>query len=220
MISGGEYLPPDLYFNIVKGLKIPLVQGYGLTECMPIICNVPGGPDKPESLGIPGRKDILVKIVNPEMKNLETGKVGEIIIKSPTTMKRYHNRPEDTKNTFYNGWLKTGDLGRIDHEGFLFFFGLKKKIYNLSGLKVDPFELELVGKLNPKVKDIKISAETIEGILPRKALVADVLINDNATLEEKELREFYKSNIALYKVPKYIKLRKQNSSMVMSKTLF
>lgn len=208
MISGGEYLPPNLHNSIEKEFKTTIVQGYGLTECMPIICNVPDGPNKPESLGIPGRKDILIRIVDSKMKEVETGITGEILIKSPTTMKQYHNLLKDTQNTFYKGWLKTGDLGYIDRDGFLHFVGLKKRIYNLSGLKVDPIELELLGKLHPKVKDIKIFTETIKGALPKIVLIAEVLLNNGTKLEEGELEEFYKERIAQYKVPNRIIIRK------------
>lgn len=208
MISGGEYMPPELQTSIVKEFKVPIVQGYGLTECMPIICNVPNGPNKPESIGLPGRKDISIKIVDSSMKEVEIGEIGEILIKSPTIMSGYYNSPKDTLNAFYDGWLKTGDFGSVDYGGFLYFNGLKKKIYNLSGLKVDPVELELVGKSHLEVKDVKISQKTIHGILPKKILIAEVFLNKKAESEEKDLEEFYRTQIAWYKVPKHMIIRK------------
>jgi long-chain acyl-CoA synthetase len=203
MISGGDYMPPELSALIAERCKVPVVQGYGLTECMPIVCNVPNGPDKPGSLGIPG-EGIFVRIVDSVMNALETGGIGEILVNSPTTMKRYHRMPEDTQNAFFDGWLRTGDLGSVDDDGFLYFAGLKKRIFNFSGMKVDPIELECVSRLHPSIKDIKFYDQTIEGIVPRKVLIAEVVLNDQAQLEEDELKEFYKARIAWYKIPKHI----------------
>lgn len=210
MVSGGEYMPPGLQLSIQDNFKVPIVQGYGLTECLPIICSVPGGPNNPKSLGIPGRKDILVKIVNSKMKEVAKGIEGEILIKSPTNMKRYHNSPQATNEVFYKGWLRTGDMGNLDDAGFLYFAGLKKKIYNLSGLKADPVELKLVGKLHPAVKEIKILDEASDGILSRKVLIAEVTIKDDAQVTGKDLEELYKNQIAGYKVPKRIIIKKKS----------
>ena len=212
MVTGGEYMPPGLHASLRNSFNVPVVQGYGLTECLPILCNVPHGPNNPTSLGIPGRKDILVKIVDSRMKEVTKGKKGEILIKSPTTMKRYHRSVLATKRAFHHGWLRSGDFGTLDDNGFLYFAGLKKKIYNLSGLKVDPGELEAVGKLHPAVKAIKIHGETIAGILPRTVLIAEVTVKEGFQLTGKELEEFYKSQIAGYKVPKQIIIKKKEST--------
>ena len=116
-------------------------------------------------------------------------------------MKGYHGLPRDTEEVLCDGWLRTGDLGSIDEDGFLHFAGLKKRIFNLTGMKVDPTEVESVGRLHPCVKDVTVHEETIAGILPRKLLVAEVSLHQNADVDEKDLRAFYKEKVSWYKIP-------------------
>jgi long-chain acyl-CoA synthetase len=208
MITGGEYMPPSLQLSIIKNSNVPLVQGYGLTESMPIVCNVPHGPNKYGSLGIPGRPDIFVKIVDPEMQEVIDGDVGEILIKSPTNMVGYHNSPVDSDNAFYDGWLKTGDFGCVDQDGFLYFKGLKKRICNLSGLKVDPAELVKVGLSHPRVRSVTIRQEETEGALPMKSLVAELTISPGGKIEKKDFVDFFKSQLAWHKIPKRLVINK------------
>ncbi|MBQ3841441.1 MAG: AMP-binding protein [Ruminiclostridium sp.] len=131
LVSGGAYLSPD----IIKGFRefgIDIAQGYGMTECSPRICTAIFNCPKPDSVG---------KIVNRcEVKIVD----GEIWAKSPSVMKGYYKNPEETANTLSeDGWLRTGDLGYKDDDGYLYITGRKKNLIILSnGENVSPEEIE------------------------------------------------------------------------------
>ncbi len=131
IFSGGAYLSPEI-INGYKEFGIDIAQGYGMTECSPRICTGIVNCPKPDSVG---------KIVNGcEVKIVD----GEIWVKSKSVMKGYYKNPEETANTLTpDGWLKTGDLGHKDDDGYLYITGRKKNLIILSnGENVSPEEIE------------------------------------------------------------------------------
>lgn len=203
-VTGGDYMPADFHQEYEKGLGAQIVQGYGLTESLPIICNPPGRRNQPGTLGIPGRKDIEIRIVDGNSQELPCGEIGEIIIRSPTTMSGYYRRSRDTQKVLRGGWLYTGDWGKLGEDGFLHFCGVKKNIFNLYGNKVDPLEISRALLEHPMVDHVEIYPETLEGTREQQICACVVVKLGGEKLSSSELREFLKMRIAGYKIPKKI----------------
>src|SRR6185295_5026659 len=100
LVTGGSYMPAAVQLACEKALGVELVQGYGLTECLPIICNPAGSGNRRGTLGIPGRRDIYIRIMGETGEQLPPGRIGEIQIRSTTSMVGYHRLPEDTRKVF------------------------------------------------------------------------------------------------------------------------
>ncbi len=136
MISGGAAINPSVIMDF-EAMGIPMMQGYGMTECAPIIAMNRDRYSKPESVGT-ALSGTEIKIVDPD----EFG-VGEVICKSPSVMLGYYNDPEETARTIVNGWLHTGDYGYMDKDGYLYLMGRKKNIIiTRNGKNVFPEEIE------------------------------------------------------------------------------
>lgn len=190
-----------------KSLGAEMVQGYGLTECLPVICNPPGSRNRHGTLGVPGRRDIHIRIMGEAGQELPPGRIGEIQIRSTTTMVGYHRLPEDTLKIFDGDWLRTGDVGHLDEEGYLHFRGMTKPILNLNGNKVDPLEVRDAILEHPAVATATVSA--LPGLPGSRGnghmrLCARVVPKQNKSLSHAELREFCVARLASYKVPQTI----------------
>jgi acyl-CoA synthetase (AMP-forming)/AMP-acid ligase II len=174
-------------------MGIELLQGYGLTETMPIACN-PQSKNKAGSLGIPGH-EVKVKIVD-----------GEILIGGPTVMKCYYNKNGENKKYLQDGWFKTGDLGYIDEEGYIYFKGLKKDIAKVGGNNVDLNEVKSVLNSFPGAQDVRLNI--VEDELWGHRIHAEIDVSSKKEVTEKEVKVFCGERIALYKIPKKIILIK------------
>lgn len=203
-VTGGELMPEDFQGNFERALNTPILQGYGLTESLPVICNPPGERNKPGSLGVPGRKDIKIKIVDENNVELGTGQTGEIMLKSPTTMTGYYKSDGDTEKIIKNGWLYTGDLGQIDSDGYLYFYGMKKNLFNIYGNKIDPLEVRQVLLGHPSIEkaDVYIEFSEKDTLIGNKKICGDIYIKNGKNLTAAEITGYCKEKIADYKIPK------------------
>ncbi len=203
-ITGGDFMPERLHREFEDELKFQILQGYGLTETLPILCNPSGTYNRPGTLGLPGRRDIKLKIVNEENEEIKIGQTGEILVKSPTTMLGYYNLPDETNKILKDGWLYTRDIGKIDKDGFLYFYGLKKKIFNIYGNKVDPLEVRNVLLEHPFIEKVNIYLEILSNdkyIIGSKRICADIYVRDGQRISRVEIRDYCKEKIAAYKIP-------------------
>lgn len=141
IISGGDILPLDLFSFIKESFRWEIRQGYGLTECMPIICNPILG-NRPETLGKVGF-GVKVKIVDEKGNKKKQGEIGEIVVGGPTVMKGYYNKQRETQDILKDGWCYTGDYGYFDEKEYLHFSGLKKQITKVGGNMVDLVEVKI-----------------------------------------------------------------------------
>jgi len=177
-VSGGAPLPLDTLERMRKKFKrAVLLEGYGLSECSPVVSvNLPN-KQKPLSVG-PPLPDYEVKIVDEELMELPPGEVGEIV----------------------NGWLRTGDLGYVDEEGFIYIVDRKKDLIISKGMNIYPREIEEVLMSHPKVELCAVvgKKDPHHGEIP----VAFVKPAEGEELEESELRGFLKDKLANYKIPK------------------
>lgn len=143
-----------------------------------------------------------VRIIDEEGIELSPGEVGEIIVRSPTLMKEYWARPEATEETFKDGWLHTGDLGRLDEDGYLYMIGRKKDIIVSGGEIIAPAEVEKVLRQNPKILEVAIvgRADSVWG----EKVCAVVRPVEGARIGVEELAAFCQGKLATFQIPKEV----------------
>jgi len=205
-ISGGAALPLAVRkrFNELTGGN--LVEGYGLTECSPVThCNpLREGKVKDGSIGIPTPETdaVVVDIENPR-KFLAAGEVGELAIKGPQVMKGYWNNREESEMVLKDGWLLTGDIAKMDEDGYFYIVDRKKDMVDVGGFKVYPREVEEVLYEHPGVKEAAVigMADSYTGEAVRAFIVPK---DPSKKLTEEELIDFSKQRLAKYKVPKRV----------------
>jgi long-chain acyl-CoA synthetase len=200
-ISGGEPLPVAVAEAFEKRFGVPIFEGYGQTEASPVISlNVPGS----RKLGTVGQAlpGVEIAIWNDDKTPVDTGVVGEIMVRAASVMQGYFNLPEETSKTITREWLHTGDLGKMDAEGFVSITGRKKDLIISAGENIYPREIEEVLAQHPKVKEVAVIGvkDEVRGEVPK----AFVIARDGETVDDKELRHFCRENLAGYKVPKHI----------------
>lgn len=206
-ISGAAALPVETFQGFQKKLRLPLLEGYGLTEAAPVVTLNPyKGIRKPGSIGLPLSKNIELKIVADNGSVLGKTQVGELLVKGPNVMQGYYKRPDATAETLKNNWLYTGDMAKFDQEGYVYIVGRKKEMVNVRGLNVYPREIEEVLYQNPKVKEAAVIGipDTHKGEVP-KAFV--VLKEGQEPIAEHELILYLRDRLAPYKIPKNIEFR-------------
>jgi long-chain acyl-CoA synthetase len=205
--SGGEPLPGDVLLAINKAFPVPLTEGYGLTEATAIVSvNLPE-KHKPGSIG-PPLNNLRVRITGEDSRQLPPGKEGEIWISGPNVMKGYYKLPKETAETItQDGWLKTGDYGKIDEEGFLWITGRKKELIIISGENVSPIEIEHVISGHEKIFEVAVIGvpDKVRGEAP-KAFIA---LRENAQCNEEEIKNYCMQRLPHYKVPKYVEFMKE-----------
>jgi long-chain acyl-CoA synthetase len=201
-ISGGASLPVEVLraFDGQFGAKI--LEGYGLSETSPVASfNHPDRERKPGSIGTPIR-DVEMKIFDEHDQEVATGEVGEIVIKGPNVMKGYWQRADATAEAMRGGWFHSGDLAKVDEDGYFFIVDRKKDLIIRGGYNVYPREVEEVLYEHPAVAEAAVvavaHAELGEEVGAAIALKADV----EATPEE--LQAFVKERVAAYKYPRLV----------------
>ena len=199
VISGAAPLDADLAGRAEERIGAPIRQGYGMTELSPVshksrLARVEETP--PGSVGalIPNTE---ARLVDPETgTDVERGEEGEIWVRGPQVMKGYLNNPAATSETLAaNGWLRTGDIGRVDENGFFFIVDRLKELIKYKGYQVPPAELEAVLVSHPKVKDAGVIAmHTEDG---EEAPMGCVVVEGD--VEGDELLEYVAERVAPYK---------------------
>ncbi len=201
-VSGGAPLSEATLKRMKEKFpKVPLLEGYGLSEASPIVSVNRLEKQKPLSVG-PPLPDYEVKIVNEELVELPCGEIGEIIVKGDNVMKGYYKNPQATEETVINGWLLTGDMGYLDEEGYLYIVDRKKDLIISKGINIYPREIE---ELLNQHEYVEISAvvgkkDEIHGEIPvaflqlREGVPKD--INPNI------FKTYLKDKLANYKIPK------------------
>lgn len=218
-ISGAAPLPPQVKdkFEELTGAK--LVEGYGLSEASPVThCNPLYGKNKRGSIGVPF-PNTLAKIVDLEKgeKEMPIGEPGELILKGPQVMKGYWNNEEETKKVIRDGWLYTGDIAKMDEDGYFYILDRKKDLIIVSGFNVYPRNIEEVLLTHPKIKDVACVGipyeKTGEGV---KVFIVP---KEGVSLTKEEVIEFSKKNLAKYEVPVEVEFVKEIPRTAVGKTL-
>ncbi|HXI03720.1 MAG TPA: long-chain-fatty-acid--CoA ligase [Candidatus Saccharimonadales bacterium] len=201
-ISGGSPLPGTVLERFEKVWRRPLCEGYGLSEAGPVVSlNPPDGHRKHGSVG-PSLPGVELRIRSEDGSAAPSDEVGEILVRGPNVMMGYHGKPEETAATLREGWLHTGDLGRLDTDGYLYIAGRRKEMLIFRGMNVYPREIEEVLSLHPGVAEAAVVGveEGDKGEVP----LAAVQLRRGASVGERELRRFCMERLARYKVPRTI----------------
>ncbi len=207
--SGSAPMPVEALkkFEELTGGKIS--EGYGLTEASPVThANPFFGKRKIGSIGLP-RPDTDSKIVDLETgeKELPPGEAGELCIRGPQVMKGYWNRPEETEKALRNGWLYTGDIAKMDEEGYFFIVDRKKDMILCGGYNVYPREIEEVLFQHPKIQEA--CALGVPDPYRGETVKVFIVMKDGQQATAEEILEFCRANLARYKVPTLVEFRKE-----------
>src|SRR6201981_3167247 len=201
-ISGGAALPVEVLRGFEAAFGVPLLEGYGLSETSPVASfNHPDREQKPGSIGTPIR-DVRMRAVDGEDHEVPLGEVGEIVIRGPNVLKGYWQRPEATAEATRDGWFHSGDLARVDEDGYFYIVDRKKDLIIRGGYNVYPREIEEVLYEHPAVAEAAVVA------MPHPELgqeVADaVVLKPGAHVTPEELRDHVKTQVAAYKYPRVV----------------
>jgi acyl-CoA synthetase (AMP-forming)/AMP-acid ligase II/acyl carrier protein len=195
--SASSTLPPKVVRGLEGVFDVPVIDTFGMTEAATQIAANPLGRRKLGSVGRSAGAEIA--IFNDEGRRLPRGKRGEIVLRGPTITRGYDNDAAATRASFHNGWFRTGDLGYLDAEGYLFVVGRIKEVINRGGQKVAPGEVEEALLSHPDVVEAAAFA------IPHKRLGADVaaavVLRSGSRLTIQKLRGFARERLADFKVP-------------------
>ncbi len=194
-------------------------EGFGLSEAPTAThCNPLRGENRTGSIGMP-LPDVDARIVSldDEVTVLPAGEIGELVIQGPMVFKGYHNMPTETKNTLRDGWLYTGDIARMDDDGYFYIVDRKKEVIKPGGFQVWPREVEEVISENPKVLEVGVAG--IPDPKRGETVKAWVVVKEGETMTEEEVREFCKDKMAAYKVPTHVEFRDELPKTTVGKIL-
>jgi len=200
--SGGSAMPVELLRRIEARFGVMVLEGYGLSETSPTATiNPPDGPRKEGSVGLPifGSE---VAVVDPEGRVVATGEVGEVVIRGHNVMKGYLNRPEATAAALRGGWFHTGDLGRLDADGYLFLVGRSDDMISRGGQNIHPREVEQVIEAHPAVRQAAVVG--VPHVDLGEAMRAFVVTASDARAGAGELITWCREHLAPHKVPEVI----------------
>ncbi|MBR0575137.1 long-chain fatty acid--CoA ligase [Proteiniclasticum sp. BAD-10] len=220
-ISGGAAMPVEVLRQAKDILKLPVVEGYGLTEASPVVSFNPlHGMQKVGSIGVP-LQGIACKIVDEKDVELPAGTVGELITVGDNVMRGYYKKETETAEALKNGWLHTGDLAKKDDEGYLYIVDRKKDLIITGGLNVYPREVEEVIYQFPKVKEAAVVG--VPDNLRGEMVKAFIVLKTGEECTSRELLAYLKENLAGYKLPKKIEfipeLPKNGSGKILKRML-
>ena len=220
-ISGAAALPMEVQerFGQITGGR--LVEGYGLTEAAPITHGNPlYGVRKAGSIGVP-LPDVEAQIVDLETgEAIEPGasQTGELLVRGPQIMQGYWNRPDDTAQTLdAQGWLHTGDIARVDEDGYFYIVDRKKDMIIASGYKIFPREVEEVLFAHPKVREAAVAG--VPDSYRGETVKAYIVPIAGAELTVDEIMAYCRENLAPYKVPRLIEFRAELPTTTIGKVL-
>ena len=198
-------MPAPVMRGFEQAFGCMILEGYGLSETSPVASfNHPDRVRKPGSIGTP-IQGVDMRVVDDEGAELPVGQIGEIVIRGDNVMKGYWRNPGATAETITGGWLKTGDLARVDGDGYFYIVDRKKDLIIRGGLNVYPLEIEEVLYEHPAVAEAAVIGIPDEHL--GEEIGAAVTLKPAATATTGELRAFVKDRVAPYKYPRYVWIR-------------
>lgn len=205
-ISGAAPLPLEVQERFESMTGGRLIEGYGLTEASPVThANNIWETRKLGSIGIPF-PDTAARIVDPATgEELPRGEIGELAVSGPQVMRGYWNRPEETAKVLQDGWLRTGDMARMDEDGFFYIMDRMKDMIIAGGYNIFPREIEEVLFEHPDVEEA--AALGVPDKYRGETVKAFVVLKAGASLEARELEKWCRERLAAYKVPHMYEFR-------------
>jgi len=189
-----------LFLRLERLFGVPVIQSYGLTEALPI-SSTPLNPyrRRPTSVGVPISD---IRIVDDRGLQLECGATGEILVSGPQVFNGYENYPKANESVFSDGWFRTGDIGYLDEENYLYVTGRLKEMINRGGQKVSPSEVETVLMTHAAVREVAVFGVPHDRL--GEAVIAAVVLTDKSRTSEADLQRHVAEHLAPYSVPQQI----------------
>ncbi|MBB6669769.1 AMP-binding protein [Cohnella nanjingensis] len=205
-ISGAAPLPYEVQERFEKLSGGRLIEGYGLTEASPVtMANNVWEKRKSGSIGIP-LPDTVAKIVHPDTgEELPVGETGELAVRGPQVMKGYWNAPEETAKTLRDGWLRTGDMARMDEDGYFYIMDRMKDIIIAGGFNIYPREIEEVLFEHPDIQEAAVLG--VPDPYRGETVKAYIVFKEGKQATEKALEQWCRQRLAAYKVPHLYEFR-------------
>jgi long-chain acyl-CoA synthetase len=200
--SGGASMPVEVLRGFEEAFGCKVLEGYGLSETSPVASfNHPDRERKAGSIGTP-IDGVQFKLVDEDGEQVATGEVGEILIKGHNVMKGYWKQPEATAEAIKDGWFATGDMAKVDDDGYYFIVDRKKELIIRGGYNVYPREIEEVLYEHPGVREVAVVGVPHESL--GEEVGAAVALKDGADVGTEELKAFVKEQVASYKYPRHV----------------
>jgi long-chain acyl-CoA synthetase len=201
-ISGGASLPASIYNEFEKYFGFQIIEGYGLSETSPIACITPANaPNKPGSIG-PEIYGTQARIMRDDGTFAQIDEIGELVVRGHNVMKGYYKDPSATETAFTNGWLRTGDIAKMDNDRYFYILDRSKDVIIRAGMNIYPREIEEVLYHHPAVREVSvigISDETLS-----ENVVACVVLAEETEVTAMELQKYCREHLAVYKCPKAV----------------
>jgi long-chain acyl-CoA synthetase len=201
-IVGAASMPEALFRSVSEKFGVPITEGYGLSEAGPVVAHNPlRGRKKIGSVGLPV-PGVLVRVIDAHNQPLPPGEVGELLVQGPNVMAGYLNQPRATEEALRGGWLHTGDLARIDEEGYIFIVDRKKDMILTGGFNVYPREIEEVLLGHPAIMEAAVIGipDEEKGELAAAFIISKI----GQTITEKGIIDFCRNKMAVYKAPRRV----------------
>jgi fatty-acyl-CoA synthase len=203
-LGSSDTFPPDLLDRILTTFEADVYVTYGLTEagCILTVCKLTAGDQR--KLGSVGRplSTVELKLVDEDNRPVNPGEVGEVLARSPSLMQNYWEMPEKTREALREGWLRSGDLGRMDEDGYLFLAGRAKDMIISGGENIYPLEVERILKSHPVVRDAAVVG--IPNTEWGESVLAAIVGDPDSELTEDEVIAFVRERAAGYKCPRFV----------------
>jgi len=203
-ISGAMALPHELVVPFEEATGGYLVEGYGLSECSPVLMANPVATHRvPGTVGLP-LPGTECRVVDPDQPTVDVppGERGELIVRGPQVFSGYYGRPEETERVFVDGWFRTGDIVTIDEDGFVRIVDRIKELIITGGFNVAPTEVEIALRQHPQVKDAAVVGLPSEH--SGEEVVAAIVVDGGDDVDVEAIREFARGILTPYKVPRRI----------------
>ena len=200
--SSSSALPVALFDSLESAFGVPVIEAYGMTEAAHQMCSNPLPPAvrKPGSVGLPMGPE--VSVVDSQGKEVVSGEVGEVVIRGDNVTPGYLNLPEERQERLEGGWFRTGDLGQMDNDGYLFLHGRVKEIVNRGGEKVSPAEVDACLLRHEAVAEAACFAVPHPSL--GEDLAAAVVLHKGFDADETTLRTYLFDRLSHYKIPSRI----------------
>ena len=201
-VSGGSAMPVEVMRGFEEAFGCKVLEGYGLSETSPVASfNHPDRERKPGSIGTP-LEGVEMRVVDEDGNELPGGEIGEIQIKGHNVMKGYWKNPDATADAIEDGWFATGDLAKVDEDGYFFIVDRKKEMIIRGGYNVYPREVEEVLYEHPAVREAAVVGIPHDEL--GEEVGAAVVLKEGESVGADELEAYVKENIASYKYPRRI----------------